>query len=113
MPETVVQRGLLPKPGTLIVLEQVAGWLHCRKGEGKHMDSSGSGCRFHGKQTLCERRSAANAGVITLGTGASALVNIGRTGDNSDPFAGLIDDLRLYKRALSQSDIQSDRHSPV
>ncbi len=69
-------------------------------------DSTGSRLYVNGvlHQTL---------GVITLGTGASALVNIGRTGDNADPFAGLIDDLRLYKRALSQSEIQNDMNSPV
>ena len=50
---------------------------------------------------------------ITLGTGSSAAVNIGRTGDNSDPFAGMIDDLRLYKRALSQAEIQSDMNTGV
>ncbi|HYR91037.1 MAG TPA: fibronectin type III domain-containing protein [Terriglobia bacterium] len=69
-------------------------------------DSTGSKLYVNGilQQTL---------GVITLGSGSSAAVNIGRTGDNADPFAGLIDDLRLYKRALSQSEIQSDMNSPV
>ena len=52
-------------------------------------------------------------GAITLGTAAGAAVNIGRTGDNDDPFAGAIDDLRLYKRALSLSEIQSDMGTPV
>ena len=52
-------------------------------------------------------------GVVTLGTGAAAAANIGRTGDNADPFAGLLDDLRLYKRALSDVEIQSDMNRPV
>jgi len=50
---------------------------------------------------------------ITLRTGSSAAVNIGRAGDNSDPFAGMIDDLRLYKRALSLAEIQSDMNTGV
>ena len=73
------------------------------------MDSSVLGQAEHFR--LPVRRTT--LGVITLGTGASALVNIGRTGDNADPFAGLIDDLRLYKRALSQAEIQNDMNSPV
>jgi fibronectin type 3 domain-containing protein len=52
-------------------------------------------------------------GAVTLGTGAGAAVNIGRTGDNDDPFAGGIDDLRLYTRALTQAEIQSDMNTPV
>ena len=52
-------------------------------------------------------------GSITLGTASGAAVNIGRTGDNDDPFAGAIDDLRLYKRALSLAEIQFDMATPV
>jgi len=52
-------------------------------------------------------------GVITLGTGSGAAVNIGRTGDNSDAFAGGIDDLRFYKRVLSPAEIQTDMNTPV
>jgi fibronectin type 3 domain-containing protein len=52
-------------------------------------------------------------GTVTLGTSSAAAVNIGRTGDNSDPFAGSLDDVRVYKRALSQAEIQSDMNTPV
>ena len=52
-------------------------------------------------------------GPVTLGIAATAPVNIGRTGDNDDPFAGAIDDLRLYNRALSQVEIQTDMNTPV
>ena len=52
-------------------------------------------------------------GVVTLGTGSTAAVNIGRTGDNSDAFAGAIDDLRFYKRSLTQAEIQTDMNTPV
>jgi hypothetical protein len=48
---------------------------------------------------------------ITLGTKSTAPVAIGITGDNDDPFAGIIDDLRLYKRALSASEVQADMNS--
>jgi chitodextrinase len=54
-----------------------------------------------------------SSGALTLGTGATAAVNIGRTGDNDDPFAGGIDDLRLYKRALTLVEIQNDMNTPV
>jgi fibronectin type 3 domain-containing protein len=52
-------------------------------------------------------------GVITLGTGSTAAVGIGRTGDNDDPFAGAIDDLRFYKRSLTLAEIQTDMNTPV
>jgi len=52
-------------------------------------------------------------GALTLGTSATAPVNIGRTGDNDDPFAGIIDDVRLYNRALTQVEIQTDMNTPV
>jgi hypothetical protein len=52
-------------------------------------------------------------GVSTLGTGSTAALNIGRTGDESDAFAGGINDLRVYKRALSQAEIQTDMSTPV
>lgn len=53
------------------------------------------------------------SGAITLGTGANAAVNIGRTGDNDDAFAGSIDDLRLYKRALTAAEILTDLNTPL
>jgi chitodextrinase len=52
-------------------------------------------------------------GVITLGSNATAAVNIGRTNDNQDPFAGSIDDLRVYLRALSQTEVQTDMNTAV
>jgi hypothetical protein len=52
-------------------------------------------------------------GAILLGTKSTAPVTIGNTGDNDDPFAGTIDDLRLYKRALSASEISADMGSGV
>jgi Concanavalin A-like lectin/glucanases superfamily/Purple acid Phosphatase, N-terminal domain len=45
---------------------------------------------------------------ITPGSRSDALATIGNTGDNDDPFAGVIDDLRLHERALSATEIQSD-----
>jgi hypothetical protein len=48
---------------------------------------------------------------ITLGNAPTAFVTIGNTGDDDDPFAGVIDDLRLYDRALSASEIQTDMTS--
>src|SRR5207249_335048 len=51
--------------------------------------------------------------VVTLGTGATAPVSIGRAGDGDDPFAGMIDDLRLYGRGLTPTEIQTDMNTPV
>lgn len=51
-------------------------------------------------------------GAMALGSSASAPVAIGNTGDNDDPFAGQIDNLRLYTRALSQTEIQSAMNMP-
>ena len=64
-------------------------------------DSSGTKLYVNGalQQTL---------GAITLGSSSTALVNIGGTGDNQDPFAGQIDNLRLWNRALSAAEIQAD-----
>ena len=42
-----------------------------------------------------------------------AAVNVGRTGDNDDPFLGAIDDVRVYRRALSLAEIQADMKTPV
>src|SRR6267143_2021274 len=50
---------------------------------------------------------------VTLGTGATAAVAIGGSADDDDHFAGTIDDLRLYSRALSQTEIQTDMSTPV
>ena len=52
-------------------------------------------------------------GTITLGTAANAAVNVGLTGDNDDAFLGAIDDLRVYRRALSVAEIQADMNTPV
>ena len=51
--------------------------------------------------------------VVTLGNAAGAAVNVGRTGDNEDAFAGVIDELRLYTRALAPTEIQFDMNTPV
>lgn len=54
---------------------------------------------------------------ITLGTDATANVAIGGTGEingDNDPFNGMIDDFRLYNRALSQTEIDGLRNqAPV
>jgi chitodextrinase len=47
-------------------------------------------------------------GAFTLGSNAAAPVRLGRAGDDQDPFLGRIDNLRIYNRALNQSEIQSD-----
>jgi len=50
---------------------------------------------------------------VTLGTGATAAVAIGGSADDDDHFAGTLDDLRLYSRALSQTEIQTDMSTPA
>lgn len=52
-------------------------------------------------------------GVFTPGTDAAAQVRIGMNADGPDPWAGVIDDLRVYTRALTQSEIQTDMNTPV
>jgi chitodextrinase len=52
-------------------------------------------------------------GVFTLGTSATAQVRIGLAGDGQDPMLGLIDNLRIYNRALSQSEVQTDMNTPT
>jgi hypothetical protein len=52
-------------------------------------------------------------GAVTLGSGTTAPVAIGNTGDDDDPFSGQIDDLRLYTRALSPAEIQTDMRTAV
>ena len=52
-------------------------------------------------------------GPFSLGTDATAQVTIGNTGDQYDPFAGRLDELRLYNRALSPSEIQVDMNTPL
>jgi chitodextrinase len=47
-------------------------------------------------------------GAFTLGGNAAAPVRLGCAGDGQDPFLGRIDNLRIYNRALTQSEIQSD-----
>ncbi|HET9252989.1 MAG TPA: galactose oxidase-like domain-containing protein [Candidatus Eisenbacteria bacterium] len=55
-------------------------------------------------------------GAIPLGIDREANTVIGGTGDgpggDNDPFSGRIDDLRIYERALSQSEIQADMNTP-
>jgi len=50
---------------------------------------------------------------LTLGTDTAAPVALGNTPDSDDPFAGKLDELRLYARALTQVEIQSDMNTPV
>src|SRR6266850_3316077 len=50
---------------------------------------------------------------VTLGTGSTAAVAIGSSADDDDHFAGVMDDLRLYNRALSQTEIQTDMSTAV
>jgi hypothetical protein len=50
--------------------------------------------------------------VFSLGTRPTAGVRIGRTGDGQDPFLGTIDDVRIYNRALSQSEVKTDMNTP-
>ena len=52
-------------------------------------------------------------GAFTLGTGATAPVRIGLAGDGQDPFLGGIDNLRIYNRALSQPEVQTDMNTPT
>jgi hypothetical protein len=69
-------------------------------------DSSGTKLYANGvlKQTL---------GAVVLGSKANALVAIGNSGDEDDPFAGTIDDVRIYTRALSVSEIQTDMNAGI
>jgi uncharacterized membrane protein YphA (DoxX/SURF4 family) len=54
---------------------------------------------------------------VTLGTGTNANVVIGGTGEalggDDDPFKGLLDDMRLYDRAQTQTEIQTDMNTPA
>ena len=52
-------------------------------------------------------------GVFTLGSDATAQWRIGMNADGPDAFLGKIDDLRIYNRALTQTEIQTDMNTPV
>ena len=56
-------------------------------------------------------------GAITLGTDTSSNVVIGGTGEpaggDNDPFNGIIDELRIYNRSLTQFEIQSDMNTRI
>jgi hypothetical protein len=52
-------------------------------------------------------------GAFTLGTSATALVRVGLAGDGQDPFLGRIDNLRIYSRAITQSEVQTDMNTPT
>ncbi|HEY6572904.1 MAG TPA: LamG-like jellyroll fold domain-containing protein, partial [Candidatus Eisenbacteria bacterium] len=56
-------------------------------------------------------------GPITLGSGVNANVAIGGTGEgtggDNDPYKGLLDELRLYNRALTQSEIATIMNTPL
>ena len=53
-------------------------------------------------------------GVFTLGSSASAPVSLGASQQGTDDwFKGAIDEVRLYNRALSPSEIQADMRTPI
>lgn len=52
-------------------------------------------------------------GVFTLGNDATAQVRIGNAPDGPDQYAGRLDDLRIYNRALTQTEVQTDMNTPV
>jgi hypothetical protein len=52
-------------------------------------------------------------GALTLGSANSASASIGSTPDNQDAFAGKIDELRIYSRALSASEVQFDMNTAI
>jgi hypothetical protein len=54
--------------------------------------------------------SIAASGPITAGTGA---LQLGGLSQSSDVFRGLMDDVRIYNRALTASEIAADRNTPV
>lgn len=55
---------------------------------------------------------ASTAQNLTPSGNASALT-IGLFGGNADPLAGVIDEVRIYNRALTQAQVQSDMNSPL
>ncbi|MDO8705399.1 MAG: LamG domain-containing protein, partial [Sulfuricaulis sp.] len=52
-------------------------------------------------------------GTFTLGTDATAKVRIGMNADGPDVFSGLLDDIRIYTRALAPTEIQSDMNTSL
>ena len=52
-------------------------------------------------------------GTLSPGSDSTAEVMIGNTGDLDDPFQGMIDEVRIYNRALSASEIQSDMNTEL
>jgi hypothetical protein len=49
----------------------------------------------------------------SINTGSSVPVWIGRNPDGSNGFHGVIDDVRIYSRALTPSEIQLDMNTPL
>jgi hypothetical protein len=45
--------------------------------------------------------------------GNTAPLFIGQFGGNSDRLSGIIDEVRIYNRALSQAEIQFDMNAPI
>jgi alpha-mannosidase len=45
--------------------------------------------------------------------GNSAPLSIGQYGGNADRTRGLIDEVRIYRRALTQSEVQTDMNAPI
>ena len=68
----------------------------------------GSNLRFYVNGGLVATRAV--AGSMSASTGA---LRIGGNATWGEWFGGLIDDLRVYNRALSQAEIQSDQATPV
>lgn len=57
-----------------------------------------------------------SSGLITIDPSALAAVNnrLGQSGFAGDPlFDGMLDDVRIYSRALSQAEVQADMNTPV
>ena len=55
-------------------------------------------------------KSMALSGAITVSTGQ---LKLGGNGIWGEWFAGLLDDVRVYDRALSAADLQTDMGSPM
>jgi hypothetical protein len=54
-----------------------------------------------------------NFGTVNPGTDSGAAVTVGSNGDDDDPFAGRIDEVRVYAKALTQGEILVDMNTPI
>ena len=68
--------------------------------------------RTDGTDLYVNRSFRETLAVFSLDTRPTAGVRIGRAGDGQDPFLGTIDDVRIYNRALSQSEVKTDMNTP-